>query len=179
MKHLILSIVITSAWCSMAASFAEDKSTPVSAAGDTSPGAILVTHAAMGTEFEFTIFARPDDTDTDPIVEIANEAFRAIDDLERRISSWISDSQTTYPGSGRGRRASETAEVSKRKATYSNLGRERVARLSARCSNAAANSSPSSYRPTTLARPPAGLAARNRSSCAIRAAGTTAATGLP
>ncbi len=50
----------------------------------------------MGTEFEFTLFARPGDAGTEAVAEIAEEAFEAIDDLERRISSWLPDSQTAY-----------------------------------------------------------------------------------
>ena len=94
-KGRVLCAAVISAWCVMAGPFAEE-SASVSAEGDTSPGVIRVTHTAMGTEFEFTIFARPDDADTEAVAEIADEAFQAIDDLERRISSWVSDSQTTY-----------------------------------------------------------------------------------
>ncbi len=95
-KSRFLCAAVISMGCGMAGPFADEQSAPVSAEGDTSPGVIRVTHAAMGTEFEFTLFARPDDADTAAIAEIADEAFRAIDDLERRISSWLSDSQTTY-----------------------------------------------------------------------------------
>ncbi len=95
-KGPLLCATVISMGCGMAGAFADQQSAPVSAEGDTSLGAIRVTHTAMGTEFEFTIFARPEDADTAAIAEIADEAFQAIDDLERRISSWISDSQTTY-----------------------------------------------------------------------------------
>ncbi len=77
-------------------SFGNEAVTAGSAEGDTSPEIVRVTHAAMGTEFEFTLFARPGDTGTEAVAEIAEEAFQAIDDLERRISSWLPDSQTTY-----------------------------------------------------------------------------------
>jgi thiamine biosynthesis lipoprotein len=53
-------------------------------------------HEAMGTFFEFTLYARPGDESTDEIRRIAEEAFAAIDDLETRISNWIPDSQVSY-----------------------------------------------------------------------------------
>ena len=60
MKGRLLCAAVISTWCGMAGPFAEE-SASVSAEGDTSPRVIRVTHAAMGTEFEFTIFARPMD----------------------------------------------------------------------------------------------------------------------
>lgn len=53
-------------------------------------------HEAMGTAFEFTLYAREGDTSTDEILRVAEEAFGAVDDLERRISNWIPDSQISY-----------------------------------------------------------------------------------
>ncbi len=53
-------------------------------------------HEAMATVFEFTLYARPDDTSTNEIARIAAEAFAAVDDLERRVSNWIPDSQMSY-----------------------------------------------------------------------------------
>lgn len=96
MKNLILPTVIVSVLGVMNVAAADERDVESPVQGDTSPGAILVTHAAMGTEFEFTLFARPGDADTGAVAEIAEEAFDAIDDLEQRISSWVSDSQTTY-----------------------------------------------------------------------------------
>lgn len=57
---------------------------------------VTVTHTAMGTEFEFVLYARSGDESTDAVRHIAEEAFEAIDDLERRLSSWREDSETTY-----------------------------------------------------------------------------------
>ena len=94
-KGRLLCAAVISMWCGMAAPFT-DESASVSAEGDASQRVIRATHTAMGTEFEFTIFARPGDANTDAVTAIADEAFQAIDDLERRISSWVSDSQTTY-----------------------------------------------------------------------------------
>gem|GEM_PF-466589 len=54
------------------------------------------THAAMGTSFEFTLYARPGDTGTDDIRRIAEEAFDIVDDLDNRISAWKADSQISY-----------------------------------------------------------------------------------
>lgn len=54
------------------------------------------THRAMGTEFTFTMHARPDDTATDAIRRIADEAFQTVDDLEARLSRYRTDSQITY-----------------------------------------------------------------------------------
>jgi thiamine biosynthesis lipoprotein len=50
----------------------------------------------MYTQFEFTLYARPGDTSTASIQEIANEAFAAVDSLEAQISEWRRDSQTSY-----------------------------------------------------------------------------------
>lgn len=62
------------------------------------PGPIAgtFTHAAMGTEFSFTLYSRPGDDGTSAIAQIADEAFAAIDALESRLSSWIPTSQTSY-----------------------------------------------------------------------------------
>ncbi|HNR36415.1 MAG TPA: FAD:protein FMN transferase [Candidatus Hydrogenedentes bacterium] len=54
------------------------------------------THAAMGTIFEFTLYARPGDDGTDDIRRIAEEAFDIVDDLDNRISVWKADSQISY-----------------------------------------------------------------------------------
>ena len=96
MKTPSLFSVVFLGCISVAASFGDEGETADSAEGDTSPRVVRVAHAAMGTEFEFTIFARPGDTGTEAVAEIAEEVFQAIDDLERRISSWLPDSQTTY-----------------------------------------------------------------------------------
>jgi thiamine biosynthesis lipoprotein len=53
-------------------------------------------HNAMGTFFEFTLYARPGEKSTDEIGRIAKEAFDAVDDLENRISNWIPDSQISF-----------------------------------------------------------------------------------
>lgn len=53
-------------------------------------------HEAMGTFFEFTLYAQPGETNTYNIQRVAEEAFAAVDDLERRISNWIPDSQISY-----------------------------------------------------------------------------------
>lgn len=53
-------------------------------------------HEAMGTFFEFTLYAPAGATDTDALHRIAEQAFAAIDDLETRISSWIPDSHISY-----------------------------------------------------------------------------------
>ena len=55
-----------------------------------------VTRELMGTTFEFTLYARPGDTGTAAVVQIAEEAFEAVEDLEARISAWRPDSQTAY-----------------------------------------------------------------------------------
>lgn len=96
MKSPFLFAVVCSASIGLPASFGDEGVTACAAESDTSPQIVRVTHAAMGTEFVFTIFARPGDTGTEAVAEIAGEAFQAIDDLERRISSWLPDSQTTY-----------------------------------------------------------------------------------
>ncbi len=54
------------------------------------------THAAMGTEFQFTLYARPGDAGTDDIRRIADEAFDIVDDLDNRISVWKNDSQISF-----------------------------------------------------------------------------------
>jgi len=56
----------------------------------------VVTHEAMGTVFECTLYARPGDASTSEILRIADEAFAVVDDLEDRISRWRRDSQTAY-----------------------------------------------------------------------------------
>lgn len=58
-------------------------------------GAVTVTHRAMATEFAITVYARPENGSTAPVERIAEKAFEAVDDLERRISSWLPESQTT------------------------------------------------------------------------------------
>lgn len=72
--------------------------TPAAAGESEAPAPLfeVVKHEAMSTEFAFTIYARPGDTSTSDILHIAEEAFRAVDDLEARISRWRPDSQTTY-----------------------------------------------------------------------------------
>jgi len=55
-----------------------------------------VMRQAMATEFVFTIYARPGDSDTSEILRIAEEAFAVVEDLEARISNWRPDSQTSY-----------------------------------------------------------------------------------
>lgn len=51
------------------------------------------THAAMNTEFVFTLYGRPGDSHSSALEAIAQEAFAAIDDLESRLSSWRQSSQ--------------------------------------------------------------------------------------
>ncbi|MCX5757652.1 MAG: FAD:protein FMN transferase, partial [Candidatus Hydrogenedentes bacterium] len=53
-------------------------------------------HAAMGTEFQFTLYTRSGDTSTDDIRRIADEAFDIVDDLDNRISVWKNDSQISF-----------------------------------------------------------------------------------
>ncbi|PCJ63097.1 MAG: hypothetical protein COA73_05825 [Candidatus Hydrogenedentota bacterium] len=55
----------------------------------------IFTHRAMGTEFTFTIFPRPDDIGPEDLAPIAREAFQSIDTLEQEISSWIASSNTS------------------------------------------------------------------------------------
>jgi len=57
----------------------------------------------MGTEFVFTVYARPGDDTTADVVRIAREAFAAVDDLEARVSRWRPQSKTTLinPHAGR------------------------------------------------------------------------------
>jgi thiamine biosynthesis lipoprotein len=75
---------------------AESESAAGAAVEDVTKLQATVTHAAMGTEFSFTLYAREGDTGTDAVVQIAEEAFGAIDALEARISRWRPDSQTSY-----------------------------------------------------------------------------------
>lgn len=60
------------------------------------PSRETFTHSAMGTIFEFTLYARPGDAGTDDIRRIAEEAFDIVDDLDNRISVWKADSQISY-----------------------------------------------------------------------------------
>lgn len=53
-------------------------------------------HEAMSTLFQFTLYARPEDSSTAEIARIAQEAFDAVDSLESRVSNWIPDSQLSY-----------------------------------------------------------------------------------
>lgn len=55
-----------------------------------------VTHRAMGTEFQITLYAREGDAGTSEILQIADAAFQAVDDLETRVSNYIPTSQTCY-----------------------------------------------------------------------------------
>lgn len=64
--------------------------------GPWKPVSATYTHPAMGTEFSFTLYSREGDEGTDAIQQIADEAFRAVDALEDRVSRFRPDSQTTY-----------------------------------------------------------------------------------
>ncbi len=64
--------------------------------GGTAPRSATFTHRAMNTDFVFTMYARPGDTHVGELEGIAEEAFRAIDDLEDRLSSWKPGSQIAY-----------------------------------------------------------------------------------
>ena len=74
---------------------------PVEPEGETAPLVMdpiaeTFSHTAMGTEFAFTLYTRKGDTGTDAILQIAEEAFRAVDALEARLSRWRPDSQVSY-----------------------------------------------------------------------------------
>lgn len=68
---------------------------PPALGGPASPLHATFTHPAMGTDFEFTLYARTGEQDTFDLKRIAGEAFAAVDDLETRISSWRPDSQVS------------------------------------------------------------------------------------
>ena len=70
-----------------------------------SDGPAVFAHAAMGTEFQFTIYGSPES-----LGDIAAEAFDLVDDLESRISSWRDDSQTTYINNNAGIRPVRVSE---------------------------------------------------------------------
>ena len=53
-------------------------------------------HAAMGTEFEFTLYGEEDKTSRSELLAVAEQAFQAIDLLEDQISAWRPNSQTVY-----------------------------------------------------------------------------------
>lgn len=55
----------------------------------------FVSHRAMSTNFEFTVYPRPGDADALAVKQLAEEAFSRIDELEQRISTWLSTSQTS------------------------------------------------------------------------------------
>jgi thiamine biosynthesis lipoprotein len=69
---------------------------PADAASDAPTLQETVTHEAMGTELEFTLYAREGDEGTGEILQIADQAFQAVDDLEQRVSRWNPKSQTSY-----------------------------------------------------------------------------------
>lgn len=54
------------------------------------------THAAMGTKFAFTVYARPGDGGTTEVGRIVGEAFDAVDALERITSVWRTDTEVSY-----------------------------------------------------------------------------------
>lgn len=60
------------------------------------PAPLSFTHAAMGTEFEFTVYAAPGEDARLRAAESVEAAFALVDDIESRISSWRDDSQTAY-----------------------------------------------------------------------------------
>ncbi len=53
-------------------------------------------HQAMATVFEFQLLVSEADGTPDGLDAVVREAFAAVDDLERRISHWVDDSQTAY-----------------------------------------------------------------------------------
>ena len=64
-------------------------------AASTAVEPLIVSHEAMGTEFEFRLYPS-EGVDAESLPDLARMVFDAIDDLESRISSWNPDSQTTY-----------------------------------------------------------------------------------
>ena len=68
-------------------------SMPLVVSGAVEP--FVVTHEAMGTEFEFRLYPS-ERVDVESLPDLARMVFDAIDDLESRISSWNPDSQTAY-----------------------------------------------------------------------------------
>lgn len=65
-------------------------------AAEPTPTCHVFTHEAMATRFEFRVYAASTEQDEAELGRVADQAFAAIDDLERRISAWLPDSQTTY-----------------------------------------------------------------------------------
>ena len=61
------------------------------AADDVKP--VTVRHFAMGTEYRITLYPPSKDMFEEEITHITDEAFAAIDSLEKKISNWIPDSQ--------------------------------------------------------------------------------------
>lgn len=55
-----------------------------------------VHYQAMGTDFEFTLYAEPGAESTAEVVRIADMAMEAVRNLEEQISQWKPQSQTTY-----------------------------------------------------------------------------------
>ncbi len=65
-------------------------------APETDRPAIRRTHMAMATEYEIIAFPRTADEDTMALIPIIEEAFREIDDVDNRFSTWKATSQATY-----------------------------------------------------------------------------------
>lgn len=55
-----------------------------------------VRHAAMGTEFVFTLYPPNADMQSEEVLQITEEAFAAVDRLERHISTWIPESDVSW-----------------------------------------------------------------------------------
>ncbi|MDX9971610.1 MAG: FAD:protein FMN transferase [FCB group bacterium] len=106
MKQALLIAVLAASFVSSGVFAAEEGGKPIVGDVKSSPSVSVTTpatgtqqtfrHEAMGTFFEFTLFAREGETGTDEIGRIARQAFDAVDDLEARISNWIPDSQISY-----------------------------------------------------------------------------------
>ncbi len=61
------------------------------AADDTKP--VTVRHAAMGTEYRITLYPPSKEMFEEEVTHLTDEAFAAIDSLEKKISTWIPESQ--------------------------------------------------------------------------------------
>ncbi|MCP4644696.1 MAG: FAD:protein FMN transferase [bacterium] len=73
-----------------------DQSAPTDHSDQPEPAHETFMHRAMGTQFEFTLYAREGDTSTGDLAAIAEQAFAAVDALEGRISRYQPTSQLTY-----------------------------------------------------------------------------------
>lgn len=52
-------------------------------------------HGAMATEFEIVLYGKDETTDPEYLLEVCREAFAAVDALEKKVSTWRSDSYAT------------------------------------------------------------------------------------